>query len=513
MSFSIVLLLALVAPSVFAEGADQPLLVIPASSAIVVEVRYSGSHPNEDWYFYNPNSFPLYVATVFNTMRPTFGAVGVSSFQYQCKYAFEENWQTYTASNLDSVTGVCWGAIQLGKTVNFSYVTNYSTEADFLSAVANYTDPAPVAVLIDPSDSYEWCTGFSLTNSGASSIAGGWVGTNFYLATYTAGYNISNFQTSVNFALFDQTTNLYYSIIPLQGQDSDRIGPIFDTAADFFASAVVVLDDSPTPAPTPTPGENTFEVPNGYVAYLHLADPTSEITLTAHFNRPSQLTGIDGDGSAWPNSQTYRYGTYLPIEPTQYPVSGSSYIRWFKAAGNQNIFGQTLDGVAHLTGGSNLIEIYNPATQSFNLDNQQVYDNPTLYGSTNGGILSCVKYELTDNITAGGSITSGFTGGQPVPDPDENDGNGNFINPSTNPGGGTDPVSGNSLQDILNNFFSRFLSIFTEGHQAIRNLTQSASQFVSHLSELYSWLPAEVLAVLTSAIILAIIIGVLKVFL
>lgn len=502
---------------------DQPIPQIGALNNDNASQAYTGFTYNNSWYRFSSD---LNDTLVFAVGTSTKNVYFVSQVDSSHAWYRRDNstGSEYTLSSHDDVTGLYYAQGPSVASTWTAVMPVFSALSDGLYAASQYLDSVSGAVLISAGTSYEWCTGYQLTNSGTSPIAGGWYNDSFYVATYTPNYRITNSTVSVNFSLYDNATGLYYSMVQLIGDTSDEIGPQFDSAAAFFASAVEVLDDSSGGGGYGSEVEGvpgTFDLPAGYVGYLHLYDPTVEITLTTTMNRYSSI------GGGWNANQTYKSGTTLPYGSRQFPSSGSSVILWNKdASGQTNLLGQTKAARRTFNGSANLIEIYNPYYQDAGGNSEdgntaQATINNTIHGST-VGIMSWVIYPVEDNMSASNfsgidsTLPDGTTGNPAI-----NDGNNNWTsfedsegNQYIPPEGGLNaPVGGSSITDILNNFFTRFFGLFTEGHDAIRNLTQQASEFVSHLSELYSWLPPQVLSVLTSAIILAIIIGVLKVFL
>lgn len=101
-------------------------------------------------------------------------------------------------------------------------------------------------------------------------------------------------------------------------------------------------------------------------------------------------------------------------------------------------------------------------------------------------------------------------------------GDGNVFTPPQGGGNGTgssqNPLEAISstvehLGEVLNQFVAGLSTILTVPVEAIQTLINNGSAFVSQLSGLYSWLPTQVYSTLTSAIILCITVGVLKVLL
>lgn len=340
-------------------------------------------------------------------------------------------------------------------------------------------------------------------------------------------------------ATLDNTTGLHYLNVGTMAL-SDINVPIFSSfdagmaAAAAYLGAAVQVDEQ----------TYRFTVPAGWVAYVQLEDPTQDVEISATMFNNSALIGTNG--SYWPSNATIRDGASYPTAGTQFPISGAQTIRWFKDAGGAtNLLGQTKAARSTFTPTTNLIEIYNPYHTGSTVYDSTEAASSWLVGDPNPNLVVTVTglspdglrfYPLSDRLDVSSDAASFITSGSnddydyykesvnqpPAPedaDPDNPlpvisfiDKNGDPT-PAPTPGGENEPIQSASIADILTNFLNRFTSLFTEGFEAIRNLSENASQFVSRLSSLYAWLPPQILGVLTSAIILAIIIGVLKVFL
>lgn len=342
-------------------------------------------------------------------------------------------------------------------------------------------------------------------------------------------YNyVANGQGAFTTGTYDDVTGLYYSPPTSPNYPASTVWhcPVFSSteaalsAASLFFEYELGSDES----------EYQFSIPAGYVAYISLVDPTKELRIDATMPKNSAVLG-----SWWTNTTTIRDGASYPTAGDTFPNSGASRINWFRnVTGGTNLIGQTKSASFMYSASSNMIEIYNP--YHFDGSIGDPLPNPTLYVTVTGLAENGLRlYALADEASlAQGSLgissssPNGYTeywnSENSPPDPslppptsptpvinfkDQND----DPKPAPTTGGYNEPIDDESIRDILQNFFKSITGLFSEGHDAIRTLTESAQEFVSHLSELYSWLPPQVLAVLTSAIILAIIIGVLKVFL
>lgn len=340
-------------------------------------------------------------------------------------------------------------------------------------------------------------------------------------------------------ATLDNTTGLHYHNCGTMALASINL-PIFTSfeagmaAAAAFLGAAAQVDEQ----------TYRFTVPAGWVAYVQLEDPTQDVEISATMFNNSALIGTNG--SYWPSNATIRDGASYPTSGMQFPISGAQTIRWFKDAGGAtNLLGQTKSARSTFHPTSNLIEIYNPYHTGSTVYDSTEAATSWLAGDPNPNLVVTVTglspdgirmYPLSDRLDVSSDAASFITSGSnddysgyvessnqpPAPEDADPDNPQPVISwktpggdptPAPTPGGENEPIQSASIADILTNFLNRFTSLFTEGFEAIRNLSENASQFVSRLSSLYAWLPPQILGVLTSAIILAIIVGVLKVFL
>lgn len=340
-------------------------------------------------------------------------------------------------------------------------------------------------------------------------------------------------------ATLDNTTGLHYNSIGTMAL-SDINVPIFSSFEAGMAAAAAFLNSSGYI------DEQTyrFTVPAGYVAYISLEDPTQDVEISATMFNNSALIGTNG--SYWPSNATIRDGASYPTAGTQFPISGAQTIRWFKDAGGAtNLLGQTKAARSTFSPTTNLIEIYNPYHTGSTVGDSTEAATSWLAGDPNPNLVVTVTglspngvrmYSLSDRLDVSSDAPSFIVSSSnddfddyvessnepPAPEDADPDNPQPVISwrnkrgdptPAPIPGGDNEPIQSASIADILSNFLSRFTSLFTEGFDAIRNLSENAQQFVSRLGSLYAWLPPQIFGVLTSAIILAIIIGVLKVFL
>lgn len=402
----------------------------------------------------------------------------------------------------------------------------FSSEADFYSSVSLLIAQADV---VEPQEDYTFLGTYVLRNISSSYVACGWVNGDFVVASFDDGVNVTVVQgvssQSVTLIQEDSVYGLNYRALSYGSvyPDLEQFGPQFSSLSAFLSSAAVVLSGLNSSVVS----SSQFEIPAGYVAYFSLSDLSNDLKIYTTFNNYNNIFGQSG--SAWDTNQTFRFGASLPTSGLTYPVSGSSVFRWFKdASGKTDLLGRTKSAVAVLHPTSNMIEIYNPyhvangESLGWNSGNSEFKTHNSMFFSS-AGVTNFRLYPLSDEFSLAsdtGVISSSDTGFTDFTDGFINsdtgevyyqDNHGNYGVPVA--GGTNAPVNDESITDILSGFISRFMGLFSAGHNAIRVLSQNASDFMSRLAMLYQWLPPEVLSVLSSAIILVIIIGVLKVFL
>lgn len=493
-----------------------------------------------DQYYYSvPRSD--YQTVIFSVGSVIYGAsLTSSSVSYLSTYNYSST--NVNLSTLDDSTGLYYNQINI-QNIQYSNLTNFSTLADGLAAAsyffAHYGDPE--IVVVAPSGSYTWLTGAGFTNNSDVDVA---------TAAYSGGGDnvtvIASFEsnlvlpgtrngTSRNYVLnqIDSTTGLYF-VASISQEPVDSSVPMFGTLDELLAAAAAALSESDNPGGSggysPTVAE--FDLDPGNVAFIIMSDLTQPINLSATFYRNSAL--IPSYGSYWPGNQLYKFGASYPSAGTTLPGAGADQIPWTKNEwGQTNLVGQTKYAVATLTASSNMVMIYNPynsaddtgssygagtvnpsikvMSQGFSRNGVRIYHLKDTFSVVDPdaywGIVSSSPenwddfYQSTNDPTADNPDVTGWTNkdGDPTPAPGSSPYN--------------EAPQQQGIADILSGFISNITSLFTEGHDAIRNLSENASQFVSRLSSLYAWLPPQVFSVLTSAIILAIIVGVLKVFL
>lgn len=294
----------------------------------------------------------------------------------------------------------------------------------------------------------------------------------------------------------------------------------FFTGSRSWSSAVAFFDFLDNEYVPPLVGHAaSFSLPCGNVAYVQL----SEVSTLSLFGTFEQWSNFHGSWNEM--SIAYLSNASLPVSGTTFPLSGMSPIPFVASEGTTNILGLSKTGSAVING-SGWVCIYNPTWQQYGQGNNHDL-NPTI--TISGSKIADIKvYPLNGSIVIGSGIVSGsdsgfqsnFTGSV---DPETGyvtfyDQNGNLGVPST---GGTgylpDDLTGASLgqaiKQILQDIVSSLENVFSVSHNAIVQLVAAGRNFVQSLTSMYAWLPSAVFTVLSSAVVIVITIGILKVFL
>lgn len=292
--------------------------------------------------------------------------------------------------------------------------------------------------------------------------------------------------------------------------------------------------------PNPSPAvASSFTVPCGNVLYFKV-DREQDVTFTAVMPVLSSLLGTPT--GAWNSGIQYGPAAALPTSGTTFPILSQDPINFAKTVSNQNLLGQTKNAIStkHCIAGQ-YYALYLPYHYGgwLALGSSHVYPD----GSTSGGIVGAnvtvsgsfaeIKvYPLTekangDLLTGSVTLDSGSDDGfasyfdGEISDTGTVtwlDQNGDISSPSV---GGTsyvpEDVSTESIIDQIKNILSSIVSeiknLFSFGYEAVNTLVSLMHDFVGVFKQLYEWLPTEVYSALVSAIIVAITIGVFKVFL
>ena len=318
--------------------------------------------------------------------------------------------------------------------------------------------------------------------------------------------------------------------VQIQGVSADLYSNIdiplyspFNSVREVEDDAYNVLTNPPQSAVIPT-NPTPFNLPAGNVAYVRTLGSNKNITITGTW--ANRLTGAYGRMEN--TNIMVAYDKDLPTDVTTYPLSGSVYPTFGKS-GATNVTGQshtastTVDGSITI---SKYTVILNP--YGYNLSNEtgvptdlnptlqitgyfsevKIYPLDSTYNLVNGDSFTADPDDAltSDNITTdGGDVTFQNNDGQTV----------------TPNQGGNNTISENEtyvsviaqIKNLISRLVERIEGTFDVGHSAIGTLVNAMHNFVGIFGQLYSWMPTEVYNVVISAIMIAVVIGVFKVFL
>lgn len=330
-------------------------------------------------------------------------------------------------------------------------------------------------------------------------------------------YDAATFSSDCGLYTYRKTYQIVNSNYPDGTISNSCFGPYFNSEDDMFAALADVCENG-IPS-TADPHDLSFSLPAGNVMFLELSSSTSSIDLFQEMGVLSSLFSTNGNW--WMPYDSYGFSNSLPSSSDR--LSGSS-ISWGKS-GNTNFLGQT-------TSASYSLSFSNPSSQylwiqhlSASQDQYEEFSNPILIRAS--GILSYKVYPLDSGIiSVDGQLSTGtivgsgdsFTGSY---DPDTqswvttNDSTGQAGAPSVggdNIGSSALGSGGKTIFNFLQKIADDLSTFFRGAVGAVSTLVSSASDFFTSIGGLFSWLPSPVYSVLISALILAITIGVIKVF-
>lgn len=295
--------------------------------------------------------------------------------------------------------------------------------------------------------------------------------------------------------------------------------PTYTTLADGQAALLSWIAD-PTPPAPPTPFEYTL--PPGNVAYIPI--PTGQSSAITYTLTTTYYMAFGNNDTSRIN-QVVTVMSALPSSTNNLAPS-SPKIPWTNN-GNVNLLGVSANkiyqGSIPTNYGGHYLVVVNPMTMS---------SQPGLIGGdtyTNGSInisVSAVSgsphiYPMSESLTItpgdgiGSESTYGDTGYTYEIDPET----GEII--WTDPDGGSGaPVAGgnnpmpspNTIFDWLRNISQQFSDFLRGPVQAVQVVVSAIRDFMGSFTQLYQWLPSPVYSLITSALMIALTIGVIKIF-
>lgn len=283
------------------------------------------------------------------------------------------------------------------------------------------------------------------------------------------------------------------------------------------------------------PAKSPYSIENGWLTVIDLGSngASYDINLSTQFNVNSGLISQNWSET----SQTYWFSNSLPSVGSSYENTGT-LIQWER--GNpRNIFGQTKYGIYDLIGASTgrYLYILNPFYRSIAdsehptivnypitinglFEGQQAYIYEVTASATVTGVVNAISTTTIDGVTSfsnwgttsGGAVSVDLTN--------------SFINTDNDTttiqtqGGGNANETAQTInsylqqiQNVLDSFVEQVLGLLSAPISHIQQLIQSGENFFSVFSHLFDWLPSDVSGVISSALIVMVVIGVLKMLL
>lgn len=341
-----------------------------------------------------------------------------------------------------------------------------------------------------------------------------------YMSAYLPGQEINGLVSDVLGESYEGM--YYYAPIDLYGLSSTEISwltpqlPYYTTLEDGLYALVQASASS----------VKRYEVPVGYVMYIKAS---GAVTLTCTQPYISELVG-----QPFPYSITQALGTSSALLTNNQNISfrspGFQSIPWAKGSPS-TAGGQTYQSFAVYTPAntSDYLVIINPVTMHLlpakydNMVNSTIYvsaralEDPKLiplsdtydsYGYLQSGqsdIEGTILTQTIDETTPSNQVsyTLDSTGEPVLPTP-----GGSTQLPSID-----SSDSNTGLIGSIQNLFSRITAALERGFTAIPNFISAGSSFMEALAGLWVWLPPDIVAVILSALIILIIVGVFHLFL
>lgn len=321
---------------------------------------------------------------------------------------------------------------------------------------------------------------------------------NYVSSSYSSDYGIYSYSKTFPIASPDYP----------DGTVSDScFGPFFASREDCFSALADVCENGIPPVTEPRTLNLTL--PAGNVAYIELPSSGS-IPFSA-----STTSALDHSTPWTGSNQTWGFSSSLPNSSFTLPLSGTSPFSW-SGSGRNTIFGtyRSWSYSANVSGSQYLV-VCNPAFPTDTPENQAINGPITIsVGSALQYKVYSLDTEWRNGALVGESSDTTFTGNW-----DDTSGTWTTTNdltgePDTPQAGGNNIASESSknINDWLQSIANSISGFFNGAIGAVTTLVSSASDFVRSISGLYSWLPSPVYSVLISALIIAITIGVIKVF-
>lgn len=341
----------------------------------------------------------------------------------------------------------------------------------------------------------------------------------FVLASRSQGEYVYDAHGSGSDYINTASSNMFSSVSPALYYHSHTVQWAVPSATTFFVPTYDSVEDGLNAVnayidsgggSSVLASDFSYSVPAGYALFVDIHG-LSGVTGTLSTNTPNRAYA-----SPHTSNQTIAYTNSIASAGSS-PIGNG--INW-EGVGSRDLFGRYKSWTRSLIiqPGSNYVAIYNPVHVDSYVDVEHedynsainVYISQAYTGSSK---LIPLNTELTSTGQVGTVSTDQEKPMQQDPDtggwyPTNEDGT--PYNP--NPYGDYLPETSNSIHQWLQNIAQSISGFFQGAIGAVTTLVGAGSAFINQLISLYSWLPGPVYAVLSSALIIVITIGVIKVF-
>lgn len=312
-------------------------------------------------------------------------------------------------------------------------------------------------------------------------------------------------------------TNKYYYIFPETiASNIDNSFESLEDAQNAFTGA-----SGSEGAGVVTAGALTIDLPAGNVIYIR---PRAGSIARLDVRYPYLSNSF---GSPFPLSAYWASGiSALPDSNTTMPLSGMSQITWSVDTSSVNGYGQSYNGyTTHAPFNSGWFVVYNPTYYLFNTgDSSANIVSPTItikmQYATEYHIYDLSMSLINNTSTSNTNYETSQDGIINPDNPDQWDKTSTLPNEEPSIAGQQNEIVEaqnfsvtdylKSIKDTINKFANDFVQLLTAPISHIRQLITYATAFMQSISQFFVWLPEPVYAVLVSALIIAVVIGVLK---
>lgn len=339
---------------------------------------------------------------------------------------------------------------------------------------------------------------------------------------YIIPYNSSILSDRISF--YDSSSNLNYGSISLVNLDSSTfLFPSVESLSSGLSAVRSFIDNGSWPSSPSLTYENTVTIEPGYILFAVTEGGSVDLTCTMPVNNSLNVVGIP-----WDSTSRIAFGVDRPTDGTTYTVDNfGSRINWGKMSGAPtNFLGLTKYAFAHyddLPSNGSFVAIMNPAYYGDSVVDPSI--NSPIYATFSAGG-AYVKYSMNTQLTLGvggimNPVITSDTGWTDyaiaIPETNGAVTTTDYVWNSTSasavefPDGGQNDLSqsNNDVQGI-GGLIGRIINLLSAPITHIQNLFNSGSTFMVWLSSLWGWMPEPVTAVLTSALIVLIVVGVIK---